>query len=60
VSKLNQEIGRILQMPEIHAKIEGMGASAYPQSAEAFNAMLKADLARYGVVMQKTKLSPVN
>ena len=44
----------------IHAKIEGMGASAYPQSAEAFNAMLKADLARYGVVMQKTKLSPVN
>lgn len=60
VSRLNTEIGRILLMPEIHAKIDGMGASAYPQSVEGFNSMLKSDLARYDGVIQRAKLSPVN
>jgi len=60
VSRLNQEIGRILLMPEIRTKIDGMGASAFPQSVEAFNAMLKTDLARYGEVIQRAKVAPIN
>lgn len=60
VSRLNQEIGRILLMPETRTKIDGMGASAFPQSVEAFNAMLKADLARYGEVIQRAKVAPIN
>ena len=58
VSKTSAELVRIMQMPDVVARIEGMGLQVTAQSGEAFAATVQRDMAAWGrtIVSGKVKL----
>ena len=47
LDKLNTELNAVLNDPEVREKLNGMGITATPGSADKFGEEMKRDLARY-------------
>ncbi len=52
IDKLNSELNAVLNDPEVREKLNIMGISASPGTAEKFAEEIKRDLARYGQVVK--------
>jgi len=56
VDKLNSELNAVLNDPEVRDKLNGMGITATPGTAEKFGEEMKRDLARYGQVVKAANI----
>ncbi len=54
VTKLNTEVARIMQTPAMRQRLDDLGATATPQTPEAFRRFLVADTARWRKVIAET------
>lgn len=54
VNRINEEVNKVLQMPDIRQKIAGQGVSVGGGSSAEFAAFVKADYARWGEVARKS------
>ena len=52
MDRLTTELNAVLSNPETRDKLNTMGISAAPGSADSFGAEIKRDLARYGQVVK--------
>jgi tripartite-type tricarboxylate transporter receptor subunit TctC len=57
VARLNKEVNDALKRPEVKAKIEQSGEIILGGTAEAAAKRIKADYDRYGVIVQRLKIS---
>jgi tripartite-type tricarboxylate transporter receptor subunit TctC len=53
VNKLNAEINRILQLPDVMARFDELGTRRNPMSPEQFGAFQRAELAKYKEVITR-------
>ena len=54
VTKLNGEVNRILQLPDIAAKLDELGTRRNPMSPEKFGEFIRAENAKYRKVAKET------
>ena len=52
VDKLNAEVARIMQLPEVRERMANLGAEAMPMSPEQFDAYIKDEFNTLGAVMR--------
>jgi tripartite-type tricarboxylate transporter receptor subunit TctC len=52
IARLNTELNAVLNDPEVKERLNGMGITAAPGTAESFGAELSRDLAKYGPVVK--------
>ena len=52
ITRLNTELTAVLNDPEVKERLNGMGITAAPGTAESFGAELSRDLAKYGPVVK--------
>jgi tripartite-type tricarboxylate transporter receptor subunit TctC len=48
VNRLNAEINKLLETPEMHAALQRVGVEANPMSVAALNELIAADEKRFG------------
>lgn len=53
VEKLNQEINRVLALPEVSERLSGLGMEPTPVSVDRFNAMVASEVARWAKVIKE-------
>jgi len=56
VTKLNKEIVRILQLPDVKDKMASDGADAVGNTPEEFNAHIRAEVVKYGKLVKQVGL----
>ena len=56
VAKVNTDIARVLQMPDVKANLSGQGIEPAPSSPEALAATIKDDYARWGKVIREANI----
>jgi tripartite-type tricarboxylate transporter receptor subunit TctC len=56
IARLNAEIGRALQAPEIKARLDAEGAEAAPGTPEAFGALIATEIARWKPVIEQSRM----
>ena len=56
VNKMAGELARIMTLPDIKNKVESMGVDTFVESPDAFEARMKADLAKYADVIKKRNI----
>lgn len=56
VARLNAEVNKVLQMPEVREKIANGGATAVGGSSEAFAAFVRADYAKWGKIVKEANI----
>lgn len=54
VTKLNTEIGKILQMPEVHTSLVKLGVEPLGGSPEQYAALLKSEIAKWANVIKES------
>jgi len=54
VQKLNADINKAMQVPEVRARLEGVGTQLREQSAAEFEAYMKAEIAKYAKLIKDT------
>ena len=52
--KLNREINRILDQPDMRARVSAIGGEFTPNSVEQFSTFLKSELPRWAQIIQET------
>lgn len=55
VRRLNAEIGKVLEDPEVRKRLASQGVNAEPSTPQAFADLIAAELKRYAKVVKKTK-----
>ena len=58
VNRLDAEASRILHMADVKRQLNAVGTEAFPLSQADFVQRIKADAARYAIIIQKTGLRP--
>jgi tripartite-type tricarboxylate transporter receptor subunit TctC len=58
VDKLNAEINKVTQKPEVKAAWDKQGAVAMPMTPAQFDAYLRKDIEKWGKVVRDAKLKP--
>jgi len=58
VDKLNKELNRILQLPEIRERLAVTGDSPRGSTAREFADVIKSDIGRWGEIVRKTGAKP--
>jgi tripartite-type tricarboxylate transporter receptor subunit TctC len=58
VTKLQHEIARIVQLPEIKEKLAGLGAEPVGNTPAELAAMIRSESARYAALVQKAGIKP--
>lgn len=58
VDALNKEINRIIGLPEVRARLEGMGVDIVGGSAESFGKTIAADVAKWSQVVRDAGIKP--
>ena len=58
VKRLNAEINRAMQVPEVNAKLVDLGLIVQNESAESFDKFLKAEYNKYGKLVRDIGLKP--
>jgi tripartite-type tricarboxylate transporter receptor subunit TctC len=53
VAKLNAEIGRAMQTPELRSRLDSEGALPAPGTPEEFAALIRAEIARWDAVLKR-------
>jgi tripartite-type tricarboxylate transporter receptor subunit TctC len=56
ITKLNKEIARIVQLPDVKEKMAADGANAVGNTPEEFNAHIRAEVAKYGKLVKEVGL----
>jgi tripartite-type tricarboxylate transporter receptor subunit TctC len=56
IARLNAEIGRALQAPEIKARLDAEGAEAAPGTPDAFGSLIAAEIARWKPVIEQSRM----
>jgi len=54
VQKLNADINKAMQVPEVRARLEGVGTQLKEQSAAEFEAYMKSEVAKYAKLIKDT------
>ena len=54
VAKLNADINKAMQVPEVRARLEGVGTQLREQSAAEFEAYMRAEVAKYTKLIKDT------
>ena len=54
VQKLNTDINKAMQVPEVRARLEGVGTQLNEQSAAEFEAYMKAEVVKYAKLIKET------
>jgi tripartite-type tricarboxylate transporter receptor subunit TctC len=57
IAKLNAEINRILKLPDIVEKLQGLGAEIVGSTAEEFNVYVKNEIAKWGKVARDNNVT---
>ncbi len=57
VNRLNTEINRILKMPDVAAKLEGLGAIIVGSTPEEFDKYVKDEIAKWGKVARDNNIA---
>jgi tripartite-type tricarboxylate transporter receptor subunit TctC len=58
VKKLNEEINRAMQQPDVNAKLVGSGLIVVNESAEFYGEFIKSEYAKYGKIVRDIGLQP--
>jgi tripartite-type tricarboxylate transporter receptor subunit TctC len=58
IAKLNGEIGRILNLPDVKQRLSEQGAEAAPTTPQQFASLIRADTQRYQKVVKATGMQP--
>lgn len=58
VKKLNEEINRAMQQPDVNAKLTGSGLIVVNESAEYYGEFIKKEYAKYGKIVRDIGLQP--
>ncbi len=58
VERLAAELAAALQLPDVQARIRGLGGDLQPLSIEAFAEMNRAEFERYGQLVRAAKIQP--
>src|SRR3954468_7470248 len=58
VARLNAEIGRAMQTPELRSRLDSEGALPAPGTPEAFAAFIRAEIARWDAVLKRAGVQP--
>ncbi len=53
VEKLNREVNRVLELPEVKERLLGQGADPSPQSPEAFAQFMQQEMAKWAPVVKQ-------
>jgi tripartite-type tricarboxylate transporter receptor subunit TctC len=56
VAKLNQEIVRVLNLPDVRERLLGIGAEPVGSSPEAFSRFVKTEMAKWGKIVKALNL----
>jgi tripartite-type tricarboxylate transporter receptor subunit TctC len=56
VAKVNADIARVLQLPDVKANLSGQGIEPAPSSPEALATTIKDDYARWGKVIREANI----
>ena len=56
VTRVNTDIARVLQLPDVKANLNGQGIETAPSSPEALAATIKDDYARWGKVIREANI----
>jgi tripartite-type tricarboxylate transporter receptor subunit TctC len=54
VARLNADINKAMQVPEVRARLEGVGTQLREMSAAEFDAFMKAEVAKYAKIIKDT------
>lgn len=57
VMRLNQTVVRVLEMPDVRARLTDQGVDPWPGSPEQLAELLRADIERYGVIARSAGLA---
>jgi tripartite-type tricarboxylate transporter receptor subunit TctC len=57
-TKVSEDIGKVLQMPDVRDKLIKQGSIPAPNSPAEFDAINKSDTERYGKILQDAGISP--
>lgn len=60
LDKINRDVNTILDTPEVKAKVAELGYTPMPRSRSDFDRYVKSSIDRYGKLMQKLGIQPVN
>ena len=55
---LHREVVRALKLPEVKARLEGLGLDAVANSQEEFATQIKEELAKWGKVIRAANIKP--
>ncbi|ARP96566.1 Bug family tripartite tricarboxylate transporter substrate binding protein [Bordetella genomosp. 13] len=58
VQKIQADVGAVLQMPDVQAKLQGQGTDISGMSSAEFGALIKDELGRYGAIMKQAGIRP--
>lgn len=53
-SKLNAEVQAVLMLPEVRARLEELGAEAFPQPIDAFRGLIAADIKKWSAAVKES------
>jgi tripartite-type tricarboxylate transporter receptor subunit TctC len=56
LAKLNREIVRILDLPDVKERLRALGAEASPTTPEHFDAHIKAEVAKFKKIVQEANI----
>jgi tripartite-type tricarboxylate transporter receptor subunit TctC len=56
VAKLNADINKAMQVPEVRARLEAVGTQLREQSAAEFEAFMKTEVAKYGKLIKDANI----
>lgn len=56
IQKINAETGRILKLPDVEARLSGLGLVPDPSTPEKFGALIKEEVALWGKVIREANI----
>ena len=56
VAKLNREVVRVLGLPDVKERLLALGAEVNPTSPEAFDAHVKAEIAKFSKIVRDANI----
>ncbi|HEU4357099.1 MAG TPA: tripartite tricarboxylate transporter substrate-binding protein, partial [Xanthobacteraceae bacterium] len=58
IDKLNAEVVKVLEMPDIKERFAAGGVDTIPSSPAGLGARIKQDTAQFGMIVQKADIKP--
>ena len=58
VARLHRDVVRVLDLPDVRARLSGAGADPTPNTPEQFDALIRADAAKLGKILKDAGIQP--